>query len=172
VVLGLSEEGKHDVAVDVAGRSFGRGAHVHALAACLIKACAGGFSKAFRRQVVVDAARLGRDASAAADRRVEGLLLGARRAGLLAFGEDAKGPEAEGTPLFIVACDAGSSVLGGRLRQAVADGRVLVWRTEEALGTLFSSELVAIVAIRHGSVAREIRRARSMSESLGLIGSP
>jgi len=116
VVLGLSEAGRHGVAVDLAGRSFGRGAHVHARAACLAKACAGGFSKAFRRQVVVDPVELGRDACAAADRRIEGLLLGARRAGLLAFGEEAKGAGAASTPLFIVARDAGSSVLHGLLR--------------------------------------------------------
>jgi predicted RNA-binding protein YlxR (DUF448 family) len=172
LVLGLSEGGQHGVAVDLAGRSFGRGAHVHAQVACLAKACAGGFSRAFRRKVVVDKAQLGREVSAAADRRIEGLLLGARRAGLLAFGENAKGPEADGMPLFVVACDAGSSALGGRLRQAVADGRVLAWRTQVALGTLFSRELVSVIGIRHGSVAREIRRAKSMSESLGAIGSP
>jgi len=168
VVLGLPEAGRYDVAVDLAGRSFGRGAHVHAQPACVVKACAGGFSKAFRCQVVVDPVQLGREASAAADRRIEGLLLGARRAGLLAFGEEAKsGEAANNTPLFIVARDAGSSVLRGMLRQAVAEGRVLAWRTQEALGSLFSRELVSIVAVRHGSVSREIRRARGVAESLG-----
>jgi predicted RNA-binding protein YlxR (DUF448 family) len=172
VVLGLSEGGRHDVVVDIAGRSFGRGAHVHAQPACLAKACAGGFSKAFRRQVVIDPARLGRDVSAAADRRIEGLLLGARRAGLLAFGEDAKGAAAAAnTPLFVVARDAGSSVLRGPLRQAVAEGRILGWRTQEALGALFSRQLVAIVAVRHAGVAREIRRACSLSESLSVVTS-
>jgi predicted RNA-binding protein YlxR (DUF448 family) len=171
VVLGLSEGGRHDVVVDIAGRSFGRGAHVHAQPACLAKACAGGFSRAFRRQVVIDAARLGRDVSAAADRRIEGLLLGARRAGLLEFGENAKGAEAANTPLFVVARDAGSSVLRGPLRQAVAEGRILGWRTQEALGALFSRQLVAIVAVRHAGVAREIRRACSLSESLGVVTS-
>jgi predicted RNA-binding protein YlxR (DUF448 family) len=154
------------VAVDLAGSSFGRGSHVHATEGCVAKACAGGFSKAFRCQVVVDPHKLAEDVAAAASRRIEGLLLGARRAGLLAFGEEAKGSSADDTPLFIVARDAGSSALGGPLRQAVADGRVLPFGTKESLGKLFSRELVALVAVRHESVAREIRKANSLTESL------
>jgi len=157
----------HDVAVDLAGGSFGRGAHLHATPACVEKACAGGFSKAFRRPVRADATKLALDVERAAEARIVGLLLGARRAGLLAFGEEAKGHSAEDAPLFVVACDAGASALGGPLRQAVKDGRVLAFGTKETLGTLFSRELVAKVAVRHESVAREIRRASSLSVSLG-----
>jgi predicted RNA-binding protein YlxR (DUF448 family) len=170
VVLGLAEAGGNGVAVDLAGRSFGRGAHLHAEASCLAKACSGGFSKAFRRNVVVDKARLERDLSAAADRRIEGLLLGARRASLLAFGEEARGL-AGSAPLVVVARDAGPSVLRGPVRQAIASGRVLAWGTEETLGSLFSRELVAIVVVRHASVAREVRRARGVTESLGVADS-
>jgi predicted RNA-binding protein YlxR (DUF448 family) len=158
------------VAVDLAGSSFGRGAHVHASEACVAKACAGGFSKAFRCKVVADPEKLTEDVAAAGARRIEGLLLGARRAGHLAFGEEARGFSADETPLFIVARDAGPSALGGSLRQAVADGRVLPFGTKETLGKLFSRELVALVAVRHESVAREIRKANSLWASLGASG--
>jgi predicted RNA-binding protein YlxR (DUF448 family) len=163
VVLGLEERGAHPVLVDLAGGSFGRGAHVHASSACLAKACAGGFSKAFRCAVKADATELARDIEKAASRRIEGLLLGARRAGFLAFGEDAKGHAADGTPLFLLATDAGPSASGGPIRQAIAEGRVLPWGTKESLGKLFSRELVAVVAVRHESVAREIRKASNLS---------
>jgi predicted RNA-binding protein YlxR (DUF448 family) len=160
----------HEIAVDLAGGAFGRGAHVHATEGCVAKACAVGFSKAFRCRVAADPEKLSEDVARAASGRIEGLLLGARRAGLLAFGEEAKGSSAHETPLFIVACDAGPSALGGPLRQAVADGRVLPFGTKESLGKLFSRELVALVAVRHESVAQEIRKANSLVASLSASG--
>jgi predicted RNA-binding protein YlxR (DUF448 family) len=156
------------VVVDLAGGSFGRGAHVHATRACLVKACSGGgFSKAFRCQVKADAGELAGEIQRAATRRIEGLLVGARRAGHLAFGEEAKGHGAGETPLFILATDAGPSASGGPLREAIAEGRVLPFGTKESLGHLFSRELVAVVAVRHESVAREIRKTSSLTESVG-----
>ncbi len=166
VVLGLvAPGGGHEIAVDLAGGSFGRGAHVHATPACIAKACCGGLARAFRCQVTSNEASLARSLVAAADRRIEGLLIGARRAGLLAFGEEAKGAVAKGVPLTLVAKDAGSSALGGPLRQAVAEGRVLAWRTKVELGFLFSRELVALVAVRHEAVAHQIQRAARLAES-------
>jgi predicted RNA-binding protein YlxR (DUF448 family) len=168
VVLGLADpEGRHEVVVDLAGGSFGRGAHVHATAVCVAKACAGGFSHAFRRPVGSKVGVVAEALVAAADRRIEGLLLGARRAGWLAFGEDAKRAAEGDLPLVVVAKDAGQSALGGSLRQAVADGRVVAFRTKAELGRLFSRELVAVVAVRHTAVAREIRSASRLAESVG-----
>jgi predicted RNA-binding protein YlxR (DUF448 family) len=172
LVLGLAEGvgdgARHEVGVDLAGSSFGRGAHVHASAACIAKACGGGLSKAFRRQVTADAEALARDVALAADRRIEGLLLNARRRGLLAFGEEAR--STSDAPLVVVACDAGGTALGGPLRQAVAEGRVLVWRSKAELGALFSRELVALVAVNNASVAREIRRAKTLAEGASFAG--
>jgi len=168
VVLGLADpEGRHEVVVDLAGGSFGRGAHVHATSACVAKACAGGFSHAFRRPVGSKSGVVVEALVAAADRRIEGLLLGARRAGWLAFGEDAKRAAEGDLPLVVVAKDAGQSALGGSLRQAVADGRIVAFRTKAELGRLFSREVVAIVAVRHGAGAREIRSASRLAESVG-----
>jgi predicted RNA-binding protein YlxR (DUF448 family) len=173
VVLGSSpssgERGarKHGVAVDVAGSAFGRGAHIHATRECLVKACRGGLSRAFRCEVVADASVLASDVVAGMDRRVEGLLLGARRAGILAFGEDAREAVQNGAPLVVIACDAGASA-GRAVAQAVAEGRALVWRTKATLGALFARSEVAMVAIRHEGVASEIRRARSLADNVGV----
>ncbi len=167
VVLGLADpSGRHELAVDLAGGSFGRGAHVHANAACLAKACAGGFSHAFRSKISSDEAAVRASVALASKRRIEGLLLGARRAGLLTFGEDARRAVSEGARLIVVARDAGASALGGPLRDAVAEGRVVAWGTKVELGLIFSREVVAIVAVRHESVAREIRRAARLAESV------
>ncbi len=170
VVLGpeaAGRTGKHGIAIDVAGSAFGRGAHVHANPACLAKACKAGFSRAFRREVVADAAILARDVAASLDRRVEGLLLGARRAGMLAFGEEAREAVQGGAPLVLVACDAGASA-GRAVAQAMSDGRAVAWRTKVALGALFARGEVALVAVRHEAVANEIRRARSLADSVGV----
>src|SRR5262245_14947753 len=70
-----------EIAVDLAASSFGRGAHVHPSPDCVKRAAKGGFSKSFKAQIKADAAKIGADLVSAADRRIEGLLVGARRAG-------------------------------------------------------------------------------------------
>ncbi len=155
------------VAVDVAGSAFGRGAHIHADPACLAKACRGGLSRAFRCEVVADATVLASDVARGVDRRVEGLLLGARRAGMVALGEDAREAVQKGAPLVIVASDAGASAARS-VGHAVAEGRAVAWRTKAALGTLFARNEVALVAIRHEGVASEILWARSLADSVGV----
>lgn len=167
VVLGSARaDGLREVAVDLAGGSFGRGAHVHASRACIDKACAAGLSRAFRCGVAAEPGAVARDVALAADRRVQGLLLGARRAGLLSFGEDARRAIEAGAPLVIVARDAGQSALGGPVGAAIAGGRALAWETKEELGRLFGRELVAIVAVRHEVVARRIRGAARLAEAV------
>src|SRR3954454_8366605 len=76
VVLGprVGQEAS-SVAVDVAGGSFGRGAHVHARKECLAKATKGGFSRAFKCRVEANAAEIAGEIAAAADRRIAGLLM-------------------------------------------------------------------------------------------------
>src|SRR5580704_17435100 len=74
-----------EVAFDLAGGSFGRGAHVHAAPACLAKAPRG-LARSFKRDAGVDAAEIGQRLVAACDRRMSGLVLAARRTGALAVG--------------------------------------------------------------------------------------
>ena len=53
VVLGptASKDERAEVAVDFAGSSFGRGAHVHVRPACIERACRGGFARSFKHPV-------------------------------------------------------------------------------------------------------------------------
>ena len=112
LVLGPSGEDRQqarEVAPDVAGGAFGRGAHVHARQDCLEKACRGGLSRAFKTRVAADAKVLAAQLAAGCEQRIVGLLSGARRAGALAVGADAA-VEAlvDGAPLVVLARDAGT----------------------------------------------------------------
>jgi predicted RNA-binding protein YlxR (DUF448 family) len=155
-----------EVVVDVAGGAFGRGAHVHAARECIEKACKSGLARSFKGKLQADPDELGRDVEAAYDRRIQGLVLGARRAGHLAIGQDAALEAVrDGAPLLVVACDAGSVVTRELVRKAIADGRAVVWKNKTVLGGLFGVSEVAIFAVAHEKIAAEIREARSRSEA-------
>lgn len=172
VVMGARLDGaagadaEHEVVVDAAGGSAGRGAHVHPTFDCLAKACKGGFARSFRAKIRADVQNLVGEVIAAHDRRVTGLVLGARRSGHVEIGTDAacealmKGPA-----LAIVACDAGSVVKKDEVRRAAAEGRAVVWKDKAELGKLFGRDEVAIFCVTHADIAREIQEARSRSEA-------
>jgi len=172
VVLGPpeGENRPSPVAVDFAGGSFGRGAHVHVRPSCLERACRGGFARSFKRQVTATPKSLAQQIVQAADLRIRGLLLGARRARLLAFGEEAR--ETVGTgkaTLAIVAVDAGASGTKGALLGAVHEGRVIAYGTKAELGALFGREEVAVVAITHPGVAAQIHCARAAADAVSVL---
>jgi predicted RNA-binding protein YlxR (DUF448 family) len=149
LVLGTSSE----VAVDAAGGAFGRGAHVHAFGDCIERACAGGFSRAFKEQVKVDAATLRTMIREAYTRRAVGMLVGARRAGHLVLGADAVS-EAK-APLVVLAADAGS--VASRYERAIATGRAVCFGTKASLGELFGTGETAVFAVCHDGVARALQ---------------
>jgi predicted RNA-binding protein YlxR (DUF448 family) len=165
------DEGKEaEVAVDFAGSSFGRGAHVHLRPSCLERACRGGFARSFKRPVRSTPKSLARQIVQAADQRIRGLLLGARRAKLLAFGEEARDAMGKGkASLAIVAVDAGNSGTKGALLGAVADGRAIAFGTKADLGALFGREEVAVVAVIHEGVARQIHCARAAADAVSAL---
>jgi len=149
------------IAFDLAGGAFGRGAHVHARAACLEKAPRG-LSRAFRHDAGVDARELGLRLVAACDRRSGGLLLAARRQGAVAVGTDASLHALRGgAALAIVAVDAGSVVSSVEVARAVDAGRAVAWSTKSALGAVLGAESVAICAIKHEAIATELKRVRA-----------
>lgn len=152
------------VVVDVAGTAFGRGAHVHPRPDCMKKACASGLAKAFRCAVSANAAELVQQISAGCDRRIEGLLMGARRAKLVAVGEEAREAMAGGAPLAVVACNAGAAVTR-EYAQAIAGGRALAWKDKATLGSLLGRDEVAVVAVRDAGIAAEIVKARAVAGS-------
>lgn len=171
VVLGPAEgAGKAEVAVDFAGSSFGRGAYIHLRPACIERACRGGFSRAFKRPVAAAPKALSRQIVQAADQRIRGLLLGARRAKLVAFGTEARDSVARGdAALAIVAVDAGGSGTKGALLGAVHEGKVLAYGTKAELGVLFGREEVAVVAITNRGVAEQIHCARAAADAVSAL---
>jgi predicted RNA-binding protein YlxR (DUF448 family) len=155
-----------EVAFDLAGGSFGRGAHVHPRASCLAKAAKSGLSRAFRCRVAVTSEALFENLRAAVSRRVSGLIVGAKRAGHLAIGADAACEALErGAPLVLVASDAGTVVGRAPIAHAAGGGRAVVWSDKRSLGALMQREEVAVVAVENDSVARELSRVVSMVDA-------
>ena len=137
VRLIISPEG--EVAVDARGGGFGRGAHVHPRPDCLQKAVERGLARSAKvktNTLVTEAGELlplTREALAEAirrstDRRIEGLLLSAKRSRKLAIGADAvRSAWGRGdADLIVVARDAEVSDMN-EVRQAVVEGCGVAW---------------------------------------------
>jgi predicted RNA-binding protein YlxR (DUF448 family)/ribosomal protein L7Ae-like RNA K-turn-binding protein len=154
-----------EVAFDLAGGSFGRGAHVHARPDCLAKAPRG-LARAFKREVRLDAVELAGRLTLACERRMTGLLLAARRAGSLAIGADAaRSALRRGAPLVVVAVDAGTIAQSSEVSRAVTDGCAVAWKTKTELGTLLGEEAVAICAVTDPGIASELKDARAAADA-------
>jgi predicted RNA-binding protein YlxR (DUF448 family) len=152
-------DGAAPVAVDAADGGFGRGAHAHP--ACIPAACKGGFARAFRCKVAAEPAHLAAELRAAYERRVLGLLSGARRSGHLAIGVE---PTVEamtaGAPLVVLATDA--AAVAARFESSVREGRAVAFGTRASLGALSfpgrEGADVAALAVTHEDLAREVGR--------------
>jgi predicted RNA-binding protein YlxR (DUF448 family) len=172
-----------EVAFDLAGSAFGRGAHLHARPDCLEKAPRG-LARTFKRDPKVDARELGVRLTAACDRRMAGLMLAARRTNALAVGSDAS-LEAfrRGAPLLVVAIDAGSIAHSLEVKGAVVEGRAIAWKTKADLGGLLwghvndtpglpegrLEEAVAICAVRHAGIADELKMLRAAADAAAVV---
>jgi predicted RNA-binding protein YlxR (DUF448 family)/ribosomal protein L7Ae-like RNA K-turn-binding protein len=158
VVLG--EEGV--LAVDLADSRFGRGAHVHASKECMQKALRGGFAKVFKTKIEGTVEDLGEQIVVSADRRIEGLLAGARRGKLTIAGADSvREAYREGkAALVIVACDAAAATKHPEIQEAVAEGKAIAWSNKQRLGAIFGRDETAVCAVLHEGVARAISRVR------------
>jgi predicted RNA-binding protein YlxR (DUF448 family) len=154
-----------DIAFDLAGGSFGRGAHLHATLGCIEKAPRG-LARAFRGAVKSSPAAIGARLVEACDRRMGGLLLAAHRSRALAIGADAA-IEAlgQGAPLGVIAVDAGSVATTAEVERCVAAGRAMAWRTRSELGSLLGERSVAICAVRHAGIAAELKRMRAAADA-------
>ena len=153
------------VVVDVAGSAFGHGAHVHPSPDCLAKALKGGLSKAFKTNVVASAEAIVAQLVAGVDRRIEGLVMGARRARHVVIGADAtvEALREEKVALLIVATDAAAAAQLSEVRDAVAAGKAIAWSVKERLGALLGRDEVAVCGIVHDKVADAIGTAYRMS---------
>lgn len=156
VVLGPDGQ----VAIDLAGGSFGRGAWVHASPACVTKAAPRGLSRSFRATLEVSPAALAAAVAEAADRRVEGLLSSALRSRRAVFGGDAvtEGLASGEVALVVVARDAAAAAGLPAVSEAVAKGRAVAWGTKARLGSLAGRADVAVLGIESGKLAETIAK--------------
>jgi predicted RNA-binding protein YlxR (DUF448 family) len=150
------------VVPDVRKRVAGRGVSVHPRRGCLEQAVKhGAFRRAFRCDVRVDVDELVQWAVAQYGRRIDGLLGGARRAGLLALGTEAVRAALgrRAVVLLVVARDAAP----GREELSRAAERLggdcLVYGDKRTLGKLFGRDELAVIAVLDAGVARELCRA-------------
>jgi predicted RNA-binding protein YlxR (DUF448 family) len=145
-----------EIAVDLAGGGFGRGAHAHP--GCLEKACKGGFARAFKSAVNADPIALKAQIHEAIQRRMAGLLLGARRAGHVAIGNDAACQALREGAFAVVACDAGGVARKTEVTEAVTEGRAISFGDKATLGSLMGHPEVALLAVTHAPLAREMKK--------------
>jgi predicted RNA-binding protein YlxR (DUF448 family)/ribosomal protein L30E len=148
------DENSLELAVDLAGGSFGRGAHVHGAMPCIDKAMKAGFARVFKGTVTADPP-LPTQIVAAADRRIEGLLSGARRAGQLTVGGDAvvEALKEGRASLVVVARDAAAAAKLTEVERAIAAGKAIAFGEKQRLGSLMNRDEVAVLAVLHSGVA-------------------
>lgn len=153
------------LAIDLASSGFGRGAHVHATKDCIAKALKGGFARVFKTQVKGSVEELGAALVESADRRLEGLLIGARRAHQLVAGADSvrESLRTGKADIVVVACDAAAAIKLPEIEEAIASGRAFAWGDKPRLGALMLRQEVAVIAILHDGVADAIVRTYRMS---------
>lgn len=165
VVLGPGQDAEAEVAVDLADGRFGRGAHVHPTTECVTKAARGGLAKAFKTKITTTAEAIGAQIAAAAVRRVEGLLTGAKRGKLaIAGGDVVREALRDGTAvLVVVASDAAAAVKLPEIEEAIRTGKAVSFGNKNELGAIFGRDEVAVCAVLHEGVADAIGGALRMA---------
>jgi predicted RNA-binding protein YlxR (DUF448 family) len=156
-----------EVAADLAGGKFGRGAHVHASPRC-VAAAPRGLSRTLHQNVTVSSQELAHTIVAAADRRVAGLLASAARSRSLEVGAETAGQAFENgkAHLLVVARDAAAAASVGRIMHAVAQGGAVAWGSKSSLGSLVGKQDVAVLGITSQPLAAALRSAVSMSNGV------
>ena len=174
----IDAEGQvREIAIDASGRGAGRGAHLHPRPACVAGAVRGGLARSVKSRVTLEGEKVTQASLAAAiggvyDRRTEGLIGAAKRAGRLAVGSDAVvGAYRRGdVNLVVVACDAASAASLGVVREAISAGRAASWATKALLARAAMSgdrpEGVAVVAITDDRIAGAVAHAVSVVDSM------
>ena len=185
VRLIISPEG--EVAVDARGGGFGRGAHVHPRPDCLQKAVERGIARSAKAQVntlatetgelvPLNRASLAEAIKRSTDRRIEGLLLSAKRAHRLAVGADAvRSAWGRGDAhLILVARDAAAAADLTEVRQAVAEGRGVAWGTKAQVAALVHGPAraeahrvgVGVIAISSRTLAAALQEAVHIADAV------
>lgn len=167
-LLRLVVDASGEVAVDLAGKAFGRGAWIHASPACLDKGGKRGLSKSFRATVRAGPEALAAAIVQAAERRVTGLLMAALRSKQAVLGADAVTERAaQGQiELLVVACDSAATAGLPVVTRAIAEGRAVAWGTKSRLGALAGRAEVAVLGIQSAKLADAVRATVRMSSSV------
>ena len=154
-----------NVAFDLAGGTFGRGAWVHPRTECLVKS-AKGLSHAFRANFAVTARELLESLVATAWRRTEALLRAAKRAGHLQVGADAGGNAwvSGKVTQVVLAEDARATFELSWVLAAQAAGKALVGPSKTTLGNWCGQDVVAVVALTDAGLAKAIARSMAVAQ--------
>jgi len=162
--LVVSENG--EVAFDLAGGAFGRGAHVHPSPRCL-ESAPRALAKSFKRPIAATPAELAAALVAAADRRTRGLLASAARSNGVEVGAELAGAAFQlgRAHLLVVARDAQSAASVGSVMHAIATGGAVAWGTKSELGSLVHKAEVGVLGIESQPIAAAVRSAVMMASS-------
>ncbi|HTM45302.1 MAG TPA: DUF448 domain-containing protein [Polyangiaceae bacterium] len=148
------------LAVDLGNKSFGRGAWVHPRISCIEQACKGGFQRAFKASLSIDAAQVVTPLRQAAERRIAALLHGARGSHKLTLGSDATlAAIAEGKAALVLLAADSAAAERGLFSNLFTQGRLRVWGSKAQLGSVFLRDAVAIVGVCDMGFARALVRA-------------
>lgn len=155
-----------EIAPDIAGGAFGRGAWVHPRPECLAGAVRGGLNRGLKMQVKADLPGLSASVRAAATRRAVSLLQAAQRARQAALGTTAleEAERDERVELLVMAHDAKASAELPAVRRLGQRGRVRLFQSKAALGAAFGREELALVGLLSTDLSREVSRMISVSE--------
>jgi len=154
------------VAPDLSGGAFGRGAWVHPRPSCLADAVRGGLSRGLKTKVTTNLEQVTRDLRSAAARRTFSLLQAALRAKKAALGTTAlEEAERDGSvELLVLAGDARASAELPAVTRLVAKGRVRLFKTKAELGAAFGRDELALVGLLSPDLSQEVSRMISVSE--------
>jgi len=147
------------IAADIGHKLGGRGVSVHPRRSCLAAALRrGGFARAAGRAIPIRERDLARSLVEQYNRRIDGLLLAARRVGQLGVGTDAVRDDiaAERTRLLVVAADA-----AGRREELTRaaerlGGACVVFGTKDSLGRRLGRAETGVLSVNDRGIAEEI----------------
>lgn len=155
-----------EIAPDLAGGAFGRGAWVHPRPACVVGAVRGGLSRGLKTKVVADPSQVLQLLRAAASRRAVSLLQAAQRSRNAALGTTAlEEAERDGrVELLVLAGDAKASAELSAVTRLARRGKVRLFKTKAELGAAFGRDELALVGLLSPDLSREVSRMISVSE--------
>lgn len=155
-----------EVAPDLSGGAFGRGAWVHPRPSCLADAVRGGLSRGLKTKVTTSVEQVALRLREAAARRTLSLLQAAQRAKKAALGTTAlEEAERDGrVELLVMAGDAKASAELPAVKRLVAQGRVRLFKTKAELGAAFGRDDLALVGLLFPDLSQEVSRMISVSE--------